>query len=588
MTATPANDALLALFAQVRRELDGLVRLLADDAARDALFSDLGLAPGLSVAGPVSAAQGKLLTGADPELQEMASTIQSVIEIVGAIEDIAHAASAADPGTAVDDILGGIFRVYASRTLRFRAPAVWAVFQLLGFVVSEDLLFENIAQFIGDTGAYLEGRTAASSGEQEIDNYSLSSASSVSSSCSCPGGSSDLLGPEVLFGWDPDPTSTTPNADAVLMRALTIQFTFKQGISDGVKTTESVTLTNILVPAEHHNGEAGYFGALGGRASITFDLGKGWDLKFDLAGADALEFFIGEHPVVRVPVGQNGTAPAQLSLTVTLERPDDSGGAWSIGSPTTPTSRSARPPSPATIGTVSSGLLVSTKDTAVVITAGDGDGFLQKVLPSGGVRLEADIGLGVDSKRGFYIDGGTKLEATIPINKSIFGLEIQQLTVGVLASGGNGAANFGLLLAGSFGLTIGGVLSASVDQIGTQLVLDVPANGKATLVPKFAPPKGLGIAVNATIVKGGGYLFFDPDKGEYGGVGELKIGPVDVKAIILLSTKLPDGSPGFSILFIITIEFTRRSTSASASRSTVSAGSSASTTPSTSTSSSRA
>jgi hypothetical protein len=555
MTATPVNDALLALFAEVRRELDGLIRLLGDDAARDALFSDLGLAPGLPISGPVLAAQGKLLKGADPELQEMASTIQSVVEIVGAIEDIAMAASAADPATAVDDILGGIFRIYASRTLRFRAPAVWAVFQLLGFIVSEDLVVENIAKFIGDTGAYMAGRSGASSGEEVIDNYSLILGVIGIAVLFAPTKITELLGSEVLFGWDPDPTSTTPNADAVLMRALTIQFKFKQELTDNIHTTQGLTLTSILVPAEHHNGEAGYFGALGGRASIAIDLGQGWDLKFELAGADALEFFIGEHPVVRVPVGQNGTTPAQISLTVTLERPDDSAGAWNIGPANKTHLAIGKAAVGGTIGTASSGVLLSTKDTALVIAAGDGDGFLQKVLPSGGIQLEADIGLGVDSKRGFYIDGGTKLEATIPINKAVFGLEIQQITVGVLASGGNGAASFGLELAGSFGLSIGGVLSASVDQIGTQLVLDVPADGKATLKPRFSPPKGLGIAVNATIVKGGGYLFFDPEKGEYGGVGELKIGPVDVKAIILLSTKLPDGSAGFSILFIITIEF---------------------------------
>jgi hypothetical protein len=58
-------------------------------------------------------------------------------------------------------------------------------------------------------------------------------------------------------------------------------------------------------------------------------------------------------------------------------------------------------------------------------------------------------------------------------------------------------------------------------------------------------------------VRGGGFLFFDPDKGEYGGVAELSIAEiVTVKAIGLITTRMPDGSEGFSLLVIISAEFT--------------------------------
>ena len=63
----------------------------------------------------------------------------------------------------------------------------------------------------------------------------------------------------------------------------------------------------------------------------------------------------------------------------------------------------------------------------------------------------------------------------------------------------------------------------------------------------------MGLAVDAGIVTGGGYLYFDFDRGEYAGVLELSIAEVvSVKAIGLITTRMPDGSKGFSLLIIIT------------------------------------
>ncbi len=72
----------------------------------------------------------------------------------------------------------------------------------------------------------------------------------------------------------------------------------------------------------------------------------------------------------------------------------------------------------------------------------------------------------------------------------------------------------------------------------------------------FKPPNGVGLSVDAGVVKGGGYLFFDFDKGEYAGALELTFSEiVSLKAIGLITTKMPDGSDGFSLIIIITAEF---------------------------------
>jgi hypothetical protein len=80
--------------------------------------------------------------------------------------------------------------------------------------------------------------------------------------------------------------------------------------------------------------------------------------------------------------------------------------------------------------------------------------------------------------------------------------------------------------------------------------------GPMDLSVGFKPPNGVGLSVDAAVVKGGGYLYFDIDKEEYAGVLELSIAAiVTVKAIGLITTKMPDGSKGFSLLIIITAEF---------------------------------
>ncbi len=58
-------------------------------------------------------------------------------------------------------------------------------------------------------------------------------------------------------------------------------------------------------------------------------------------------------------------------------------------------------------------------------------------------------------------------------------------------------------------------------------------------------------------ITGGGFLYLDPDKGEYAGGLELQFQEfIHIKAVGILNTKMPDGSDGFSLLVIITAEFT--------------------------------
>lgn len=73
---------------------------------------------------------------------------------------------------------------------------------------------------------------------------------------------------------------------------------------------------------------------------------------------------------------------------------------------------------------------------------------------------------------------------------------------------------------------------------------------------ELKPPDGVAVAIDDGGFIGGGFLFFDNEKKEFAGALELTFqNLVTIKAIAILSTRMPDGSEGFSLLVIITAEF---------------------------------
>ena len=72
---------------------------------------------------------------------------------------------------------------------------------------------------------------------------------------------------------------------------------------------------------------------------------------------------------------------------------------------------------------------------------------------------------------------------------------------------------------------------------------------------EFAPPKGIGLVLDAAVVRGGGYLFIDSERGEYAGALELKFLNWSIKAIGVLATRRPDGSEGWSLLLFVFGQF---------------------------------
>jgi hypothetical protein len=189
------------------------------------------------------------------------------------------------------------------------------------------------------------------------------------------------------------------------------------------------------------------------------------------------------------------------------------------------------------------------------LTADEGDGFLQLILPSTGIKSEFDLGIIWSNKDGISFQGSGGLEIRLPMHIELGPIEVQGILVAVKIENGDFPIDLATTLKANLG-----PLTAVVEDFGLKAILSFPSEGRnlgpVDLALGFKPPNGVGLSIDAGVVKGGGYLYFDFDKEEYAGALELSIAEfLTLKAIGLITTRMPDGSKGFSMLIIITAEF---------------------------------
>lgn len=197
----------------------------------------------------------------------------------------------------------------------------------------------------------------------------------------------------------------------------------------------------------------------------------------------------------------------------------------------------------------------------LVIEAGDGDGFLQSVLPAGGIRANLGLTLGWESSRGLYFRGGTSNGPGQPIERD-FALDIDVAGVlrltGLHAEIAAGADRVDGSLSVSAALSLG-PLDVQADQIGIALSV-VPKSdgnlGPLDLGLAFKPPGSLALGVASDVVQGRGMIQLDPLKQQYSGGLTLKVRhTIDIAVIGILNARLPSNRPGFSLLLIVTAQF---------------------------------
>jgi hypothetical protein len=204
-------------------------------------------------------------------------------------------------------------------------------------------------------------------------------------------------------------------------------------------------------------------------------------------------------------------------------------------------------------------------EARLVLNPGEADGFLSSVLPADGLAVEFDLGIGWSSTRGLYFAGSASLEADLPVHVDILGvLLIETIHLGLAAKNTDLVAR----VAADIELHLGPV-KATVLGMGMRASLaPEPASAQGGGAPAgtklgplqaligIQPPRGVSLLIDAEVVKGAGFIINDYERGRYAGGLSLSIADVvSVDALGLITTKLPDGSEGFSMLVILTATF---------------------------------
>ncbi|MDM7853880.1 DUF6603 domain-containing protein [Cellulomonas alba] len=203
-------------------------------------------------------------------------------------------------------------------------------------------------------------------------------------------------------------------------------------------------------------------------------------------------------------------------------------------------------------------------DFAVNLDLSSGDGFVTTLLGDEPQRMAFTAGVEWSSATGLRFLGGPAgggagaplLATTLPLDLDVAGvLHLSSLALEAGAAG-QGAA---LRALASGGLDLGPV-HVVFRRIGVALQIAAPPDGTGNLGPLdvslgLAGPEALGLSIDAAAISGGGYLEIDTVHGRYVGIAQLTlVDVVSVTAIGIVTTQMPDGSPGFSLLLLITAQ----------------------------------
>jgi hypothetical protein len=194
---------------------------------------------------------------------------------------------------------------------------------------------------------------------------------------------------------------------------------------------------------------------------------------------------------------------------------------------------------------------------AVVLDTRESDGFLQKVIGARETRVGLPLGLIWSENDGIRFKGSASFEVAVHPHLSLGPISVDTIEVRLAASVGAGDPKLKL----EVGAAIRGELPPLkffVRGLGmrAEAVVRRGNAGPFDIALGIKPPEGIGLEIDGGGFTGGGFLDLDPVKGEYSGGLELSFqGALSLRALGVLSTKLPDGGEGFSLLIIIVSEF---------------------------------
>jgi hypothetical protein len=193
----------------------------------------------------------------------------------------------------------------------------------------------------------------------------------------------------------------------------------------------------------------------------------------------------------------------------------------------------------------------------LIVDPSGGDGFLQRIFGDEPQTLQVSGDVVWSSKTGVRFDGQAGMRLVFPINVTFGPTTVREVVLAVETKGQAVAITAGVTGHGQIG-----PVGVSVENLGLALSLtpvQPPARGTfgdLDLAFGFKPPTGAGLSMDTAVVEGGGFLLHDPAQHLYAGAAQLSVrGGFGLDVAGLLTTRMPDGSDGYSLLLLGALHF---------------------------------
>jgi len=474
------------------------------------------------------------------------AVLEDLIQISAVVKEFFEAAAAGNPNLVVSEITTAYLNLLALDYFRLRSPEFFKVVTMIENIDQQAVrtggilnLFESIGNFfkrVGE-GFKLEDETQAQDLSDTfllIGGVGLTLLNKLFKKFDIP------LSVDAAYGYDSYPGSTSPNADQLSNR--TLSFSFNQ---EGETVETKLTNTLVLVP-KSHQGIAAVMDSTG-EIALNLDLPNHWKFKFETGGLGI---------VYRIGEGADASLASNPFVELTLENDTDE---------VTKGTLFKNPVMRFGYGRIKTNLRFSKDDIefkfrptiTFEFSRGTKTSFPFTLIPAKGLDQKFDIAIGISEKKGFFLDGGADgLTIAIPVYATLGPVSFDVITLAYSSDEATGEKQIEISI--SFKLKIGSVIAATVSRTGVLAKLNKNPDGQGVVAGYdinvgFKPPNGIGISVDAGLVTGGGFLYFDSNAGEYFGAIELSFKDLfTFKAIGIINTKMPDGSDGYSLLIIIT------------------------------------
>jgi len=423
------------------------------------------------------------LESSNPDLLSLIPPAKDLWSVVSGLVTDAPRLTAADmphaPALVNGDVLGQLVTMAADRALRDASTAAWAWLSATGFVGPGASILSAISAAIHNPAPYVWQQFQALRRQNTLSIAGVLTGPRVISMSSVALGAKQAPIPEAV---------TAFGSSAVVFQRLVLKIaadTYGKPFSLSIDILGTETLPPTFVAAV----------ISADAVAAPVNLGSVLQLSFDPVNtpfAIALNGF--------GTVKQVAGNPPKLALSATTSQ------SYKFGSDGGIHLSLRQPVFEIDVSLDSWGAAFGVTEFEITIPKSAAGDLLGIFLPSSGIVLLGKLLFKVDSA-GFHFDGGVGLSAKWPDTVHLPGVVIHSLTTSVAASG----SDFPLAAAGTVVVSLGPV-TITLEGFGIVQPLRLTTDGSGNLgildlqPPSFDRPTGVGVAIDAGVVKGGGFL----------------------------------------------------------------------------------